>query len=255
MATTNNIIPRACSKCHNEYPPTAEYFGVLKGGKDGIHSWCRKCLREYDRIRNKTPQRRERDRLRSIERYKDPSVRKWHSDYTKQRYVTDEAYKQKILQASAVRYADPVKREHKRANDNRHYHNEGKAVHKAGVHRRRSREKNLPNTLTATEWERCLTYFDNCCAVCGKRADFWTIIALDHWIPISSPDCPGNVATNVVPLCHAKPGVPSGEPACNLSKHHKLPQQWLIHRFGEQAAKEILQRIETYFEWVRASDE
>ncbi len=62
------------------------------------------------------------------------------------------------------------------------------------------------------------------------------------------------IVGNVVPLCHARPGVPCGNPACNQSKNDKDPEAWLLERFGARKAKAILKRINAYFAWVREQD-
>lgn len=58
----------------------------------------------------------------------------------------------------------------------------------------------------------------------------------------------------MVPLCHGKKGVPSGEPSCNVSKHNHDPESWLVSRFGKRKARAILKRIAAYFAWVREQD-
>jgi hypothetical protein len=67
---------------------------------------------------------------------------------------------------------------------------------------------------------------------------------MDHWIPLSSPGCPGTVATNMVPLCHGIGG-------CNNSKCDRDPQGWLLEKFGERKALEILERIPAYFRQLK----
>lgn len=117
----------------------------------------------------------------------------------------------------------------------------------AGWHKRAARKRLLPDTLTTSEWKRAIEHFHGCCAVCGRQSDdlFGThTIAADHWIPLSSPDCPGTVAWNIVPLCHGVGG-------CNNSKNSKDPVEWLKGKFGKRHAAEILARINTYLEEVK----
>ncbi len=110
--------------------------------------------------------------------------------------------------------------------------------------RKRARKRSLSNTLTAREWQDCLTYFGNCCAVCGRSPDSESKLAIDHWIPLASPDCPGTVVANIIPLCH-------GEGGCNNSKCDSDPIQWLRSRLGEQEASEVLKRINAYFDQLK----
>jgi hypothetical protein len=112
---------------------------------------------------------------------------------------------------------------------------------------RRARKRGMPSTFTNEQWSRSLNYFNGCCAVCGRmlRDLFSThTAAADHWIPISSPDCPGTIATNMIPLCHGVNG-------CNNKKRNRNPQEWIEESYSKKKADEIIQRIEAYFEWVR----
>jgi hypothetical protein len=119
--------------------------------------------------------------------------------------------------------------------------------------RRSARKRSLPDTLTAEQWQRCLDYFHHSCAVCGRDLDDTYgevdyVLAMDHWIPLTSPNCPGTVVTNIVPLCHGKGG-------CNNSKGDNDPIQWVIETFDEFGGNRILTRIEGYFEWVKQQDD
>ena len=78
-------------------------------------------------------------------------------------------------------------------------------------------------------------------------------IVPDHWIAISDkrPDNPGTVALNIVPLCHTKPGAPSGQSCCNNNKHNSDPVKWLTREFGVKKASELLHKIEAYFDYIK----
>lgn len=107
--------------------------------------------------------------------------------------------------------------------------------------RRRARKLALPDTFTQIEWVTCLEYFHYCCAVCGKQLrDLLGEVEphADHWIPIASELCTGTIAKNMVCLCNA----------CNTSKNAKLPEQWLIEKYGKRKAKAILARVQAYFD-------
>jgi hypothetical protein len=116
--------------------------------------------------------------------------------------------------------------------------------------RRRARKLALPDYFTILDWQYALDYFNDCCAACGRQLTdlFGTHKAnADHWIPLASPDCPGTVPGNIVPLC-------GGEGGCNNSKSDKDPEEWLIARFGKRKGKAILQRINAYFDWIRQQE-
>lgn len=106
---------------------------------------------------------------------------------------------------------------------------------------RRARILNLPNEFTTEDWQRALDYFGGCCAVCGRPPGLWHRLAMDHWIPITSPDCPGTIASNIIPLCH-------GDNGCNNSKNNHDPSKWLVKKVGKQKANQILKRIQDYFD-------
>jgi hypothetical protein len=109
--------------------------------------------------------------------------------------------------------------------------------------RRRARKQNLPDTWTQEQLAFMLTYWQQSCAVCGNmRGLLWTL-AHDHWISIRSPECPGTVATNMIPLCH-------GDGGCNNSKSDTPPHEWLRRRFGPRKAAKIAKAIAAYFAQV-----
>jgi hypothetical protein len=77
-----------------------------------------------------------------------------------------------------------------------------------------------------------------------RPAGLWHQITPDHWIPLASPDCPGTVPENIIPLCFGSGG-------CNNSKKAKDGYEWLLQRYGKRKACVILKRIQAYFEWVK----
>lgn len=120
-------------------------------------------------------------------------------------------------------------------------------VHRLTESRRRARKRGLPDTFTKSERVFMLHYWHHACAVCSNQEGFWHILADDHWIPFSSPDCPGTVATNIIPLCH-------GQNGCNNSKNGQDPMFWLSSRFEPRQVKRILKAIQTYFVIVKARE-
>lgn len=111
---------------------------------------------------------------------------------------------------------------------------------------RRARKLNLPCDFTDDQWLNALEYFGHKCAVCGRPRGLWHSLSQDHWIPLASPECPGTVVSNIVPLCHGING-------CNTSKNRTPAEQWLTLQFGKRKAKEILARVNAYFEWVKTT--
>jgi len=120
-------------------------------------------------------------------------------------------------------------------------------IEKERSRKRRTQRKLLPDTLTLTHWRNAVNYFNGCCSYCGKSPSFFDrhpVLHQDHFIPVASPKCEGTTPTNMVPACQS----------CNLSKQANNPEQWLISRFGKRRTKQILARINAYFDWVREQD-
>ncbi len=107
----------------------------------------------------------------------------------------------------------------------------------------RARLRSLPKVYTIEQRRRAMEYWNGCCAVCGRPPGLWHTVALDHWIPLSNPDCPGTVASNMIPLCHGNDG-------CNNHKHAKDPVLWLRERMGRRRAARKLEEIQYFFKWM-----
>jgi hypothetical protein len=115
--------------------------------------------------------------------------------------------------------------------------------HRLRNERRRARKEGLPDTFNAKQEAFMMLYWQNACAICGNQAGFFWKIVADHWEPLTSPDCPGTVVHNMIPLCH-------GQGGCNNSKHHTKPKPWLEKHFGLTKAAAILRKIDAYFALV-----
>lgn len=211
---------KCCANCGSWHPATPDYFVVNSARPDGLTAYCRKCRREYIKAFRSTPEQRERERLyRSTEEHK-----------AKKREYARSPQGQETKRKWLARYRKTI---------------HGAATIKAADHRRRAREERLPDGFSGQDWYRCLEYFGGCCAVCGRPPGLWHKLAIDHWIPIASSECPGSIPTNIVPLCQGVGG-------CNNSKHCKAPNDWLVEKFGKRKATSILKRINAYFDWIRS---
>lgn len=113
-------------------------------------------------------------------------------------------------------------------------------------HRRRARKRSLPDTLAADQWQSALDYFGGCCAYCGRPAGLFHTMAIEHFVPLSNPSCPGTTALNCLPACH-------GQLGCNNQKSNKPAAAWLESKFGKRKAAKILARINAYFDHVRTN--
>jgi len=78
---------------------------------------------------------------------------------------------------------------------------------------RRSKIKNLITDLTTSQWDEIKSFYNYCCAYCGKE----TKLTIDHVIPIAKGG--HHTANNVVPACLS----------CNSSKGVKMVQPSVMH--------------------------
>lgn len=228
---------KTCTKCDKVFPATVEFFSRRKGTKDGLYSWCKACQSVSNRQYNLANKQKILDQKRQY--------------YQENKDVIVE---RRLNHNKDVERTKVTKREWQRANPDksavsRHkYYLANKDKYRIYKVNRRARVNSLPNTFTSDDWQRALSYFNGCCAVCGRQLHdlFSTHTAgADHWIPLSyeGADNPGTVATNIVPLCHGVNG-------CNESKFNKLPTLWLTERYGTRKANIILARVQEYFAWV-----
>lgn len=221
---------KRCTKCNREFPSTDEFF--VKSGY-GFRPECKECHRAY----YAEYRRQNRKHLNEYNR-------KWVEEHLDSVHASKKAYEKrnrdKKRKSSAIYRA---KNKDKRSAYNRKWEHENRSKARAKTSRRRAIRKALPANFTDEHWQYALDYFHGCCAVCGRPLnDLFGehTAAMDHWIPLSSPDCSGTIPENIVPLCHGVDG-------CNNSKSNKMPEDWLIQKFGKRKAREILSRIEAYF--------
>lgn len=137
-----------------------------------------------------------------------------------------------------ARQAEELRREHARVQS---LSQESAAIWRAAnKHKRAAASKRyydrraaLPDCFTDDDWQRALTAFDHACAYCG---DSGVALAPEHFVPVSSPDCPGTIAANMLPACAS----------CNSHKKDNDPRAWLAVRFGAERGVEIEVRLATY---------
>lgn len=251
---------KLCPKCGKTKAATLEFFSFRKE-RDSLNSWCRDCCSRYKRERRQDPKSRDHI-LKKDKQYRDTLYstskgRERSKENKKRLYRTNSVFAEHKKESERQRRLKPENQD--RLRKQRQEYNrtpKGRAVDRVKHLRRKAHKKNLPNNFTSQDWERCLEYFNHCCAVCGRSIDLWTTLSADHWIALSDhrPDNPGTVVTNIVPLCHPIHGGISASCYCNSSKQDSDASQWLTRRFGNQKAKQILKRINTYFEWVKNQD-
>ncbi len=244
-------------KCvHPDGPdlPINEFYKD-KTRRDGLEYRCKACAQLYFKAYQQTPRYKEH-----YQTYNRSAASKTSRDTYEQTPKRKEQHRVYRLTHKSQAYRKGDQKKYKQAPKNKAYMKEylkryrqtqnGRMNAILGWQRRRSRELNLPTNFTNKDWERCLEYWDNRCAVCGRQATYTQdlfgsyCLAADHWIPMSSPECPGTIPANIVPLCHGMDG-------CNNHKSNHEPHTWLVNTFEARKATTIEKRIQRYFSWLK----
>lgn len=221
---------KTCTKCGIAKPATLEFFFKDSRLKSGLTAACKSCVYATNRKYQKTnPDKVTQQR------------QKWRNE--NREHVNAESRKQQLkhrerIAATKKRYVDKNK-ERVRAKQKEWRENNRKHVsQQALIHvaNRRARKESLPNTFTNQEWLACLEYFNHCCAYCGCQKGFWNPIQMEHFIPVTSGG--GFTKENIIPACKS----------CNASKKDKPALKWLIEKYGAHKAKEIIKRVQDYFD-------
>lgn len=272
---------KRCVHCKRVLP--ADKFYKRPALKDGLHSWCIECMRASERKRKgQTPRLKiqvENDRKICTKCGKSLPFTEFYKQLggtldlmAKCKECTKSAEKQhrdsniEKMRARGRRYYHKHS-DKRKAYLRQHYRNNKESYAKRAridylkdrqdyinrSNKRRVVERNQGKGISQTEWDYCLAYWEHCCAVCGKRADLWTVIAQDHWVPLSKGG--PNTPQNIIPLCHSRKGAPAGQIGCNSSKGNTLPIDWLIDRFGKRKAQQIIKRVNQYFEHIETRDQ
>lgn len=231
-ASDNTTIPvKRCTKCGEEKPATPEYFYRMQGA---LRPNCKPCHKQYlAEYRNRDGGQEDAAKRSKLWREQNPERA---AAISKSR--NPEKHK-------ATKKAWNTRNMDKRREYSRRSRRKNAATSRAAYHRYQARKRGLPNTLTAAEWRMALEYFGGRCAICGRTPAAKLKITPDHWIALSKDTSPGTIAANIVPLCWGING-------CNNSKSNRNPLQWLNDRFGAAKAAAIVQRIDAYFEWLKA---
>jgi hypothetical protein len=108
--------------------------------------------------------------------------------------------------------------------------------------------------LSPDVWAQCLDYWDNRCAICGRKPDTRYVLAQDHWLPRRSSACTGTVVTNIVPLCHSRVKGDGMYTGCNDSKSKNDPYTWLALTIGQVNAEAKMREVFDYFDWWREKE-
>jgi len=209
------IFKKQCSKCKQILPQSPYYFKRNRERKDGLVSMCKKCTGNpvYGFANNKinVVLKKQHKRMCPICRnVYDITIFKPVGKYRLADYCDncEQVYKDK-KRIYDEKYLIENK-ERKKAYYKEWKKNGGNAIRKASESKRQENISQAKNTLTGSEWEECLQYFNNRCAYCGED----TKLAREHVIPISKNG--GTIKNNIVCSCIR----------CNSKKHNKDFKAW-----------------------------
>jgi len=230
---------KRCPQCKSWLPATPEYFHSDRRNQDGLASICKPCNIQHVCEYQKTHKDKVNAKNREYCKRHPERIRAFQQAY---------AARQKSLGLKRVHTSKPPEQAHEQFQ--RWYH---KHIHEAreskrlreSIRRANNKQAGGLSDIKRADWKFALEYFGNACAVCGRPAGLFHMIAADHWIPIELGGY--TVKTNIVPLCHGVGG-------CNNSKKDRMPDIWLQKKFGRRKANMILKRIEQYFSVVRDRD-
>lgn len=284
MSKNNHSVPEGFKRCRKGegcvhpdgpvLPATLEYFKKCKSGRYGVNGTCKECCKKQDQayyLANKDQYKKHakeyyerhketiKARVRAYEKTsqakRTPAVAERLREKWRARH---HAHKERRnMQERERRKAPEWKEKQRKYNSNyfRKYNIQRlrsdpdyRELRRISTLNRRARKRELPNNLTRADYDFAIEYFHGRCAVCGRQLnDLFgeRFASMDHWIPLSSLECPGTVPKNMIPLC-------SGIDGCNNLKGAKDPLKWLNSRYGPQKAARIYSFIQAFFEAVRS---
>lgn len=152
--------------------------------------WAKDNREKSNAIKNKW---RRNNREQALE-----IIKQWH----KKNSEKEKEYWKKYFQKNKEKLYKKIKEWNKTEN--------GKALHQRSNHKRRTREKEIINTLTAKEWADILEEHNYRCIYCDVEFNCELLPTKDHIIPINKGG--HNTKENIVPACRS----------CNSKKHDKL---------------------------------
>lgn len=251
MDSPNDTPLKTCSKCKQPFPSTPEYFRRDKHNPDGLYLQCKPCSRQ----KPTTSRRRRRKevlpdgfrRCLECEEVKANEAFSWllrgrYDSYCKacraiismvtyepsQRVCLSPEQKRNLKHKRDKLYSEAHQEEHQayqkqyyidNADHKRQYSKDWALANPVRVSinnkvrkaRRRALEAQADGSHTREDELLQLKSQKGLCWWCGKKLTKWHA---DHLIPLARGG--SNWPNNIVASC----------PRCNLSRRHKLPQEW-----------------------------
>ena len=263
------IVEKICTSCKKLLLATPDYFYLQKRRNPSkpsrLMSQCKECIRAKkiaryaanpEPVRKKERKRYQKKKTtiavqRKARYWKNPekyraNTRAWAAVHSEEKKQADRLYNRKnakILRKKKRTYY--LRNRPTIAVKTKAYVQQHPEKYRIIKQRHKALKRQLPHTFTEQQWHYALQYWGYACAVCGNQQGFLWTLSMDHFIPLSDPDCPGTVAENILPLCF-------GDGGCNNSKRHTPPAIWLEQRLGKAKARKKLKEIAAYFAHVLA---
>ena len=263
-AAPDGALIKRCPGCGETKPHSA----FCKSKRDGLQAHCKQCEAKYrsanaDKISesqaryrsanaDKISERKARYRSENPAKERERSARYRNANPDKVRESQARWYRANAVKererVARWRQANPDKRRESVAR----WRQANLDKVRAAWHRRRATKRALPAQWSDADAQRMLAYWKNCCAICSQHVEpnnAFYYLAQDHWIPLTSPECPGTVPCNMLPLCHSKIGNALG---CNSAKYNADPIEWLHSLYPDEPklVAKILARIAKYFKFI-----
>jgi hypothetical protein len=241
MTASDHTPFKRCTKCGRDLPATQQFFVSNRSERDGLHSYCKSCWREYQA--GKRAERRSLT-VKIPDGYRVcgdcltllPATREYFSTNTKgkdglqsickacganRQRVYRQEHPERVRASEKKR--DPQKRRLERlasykrnAAQKREQKRLYKATHpeqvKAAAHKQRARRRSAPGQYTGDELKALFHMQKGKCWWCGCQMD--ERAEPDHRIPLSRGGT--NDIGNIVWSCFD----------CNRNKYNKLPHEW-----------------------------
>jgi hypothetical protein len=197
-------LTKICTVCKRNLPLSS--YGENIGGKYNLKSRCRKCMDVLELLYKHTDKGKAADKRyyesdgykKMIKQYRSTYIKPEKTKLNNKRLKQTEKYKQKSREYAK----SPQYKEHKKL----YYQTElGKACIARCSHNRRIRNKAVPATLTAIEWNEIKKRYKYRCVYCGEKKP----LTRDHIIPLSKNG--PLTKENVIPACKS----------CNSIKYDK----------------------------------
>lgn len=226
---------KVCNLCEVLLPYGA--FAYNPQSPDGRHPWCNQCRKNNSDVRYCSKCLRElpvsmfnKDRNREDGYF--PICKRCRTKYRQDNAQRTSDYNKSYLPDYYERNRDQLLAYHKDQYDQK-YNNDPEftARFRVASNKRRARKSFLPDNFSTADWQLCLRYWGDRCATCGSDEN----IQADHWIPLSAPNCPGTIPSNMIPLCRT----------CNCSKHDSDPVEWIARKLSDKAQVK-LDEIQAY---------